>query len=187
MRLEERVITIPQKIIPEFQTNKVFFIAEDGKEFDNIKDCTAYEYKQKKKSSKVYNTRITEDNNHERLETLEGYTMTLFYISSLEDIEELESINAIKTYAPSRYTICKFGEKAKDFKYDITCCDFELYGFGWYMVYWKKVNHMYSVDICFIKNFNNYITSKTKEIKDYNKQIVNIITNQEKEGDFNNG
>ncbi len=187
MRLEERVITIPQKIIPELQTNKVFFIAEDGKEFNNSKECEAYEYELKKKNSKVYNTCILEDSNHERLKTLDGYAMTLFYISCLDDIKELESINVIKTYDPTRYTIYKYGDKAKSFKYDITYCDFELYGFGWYIVYWKEIAGIYAVDMCFVKNYNNYITTKTKEIEDYNKHIVSIITGQGKEGDFNNG
>lgn len=187
MRLEERIVTIPQKIIPELQTTKVFFIAEDGKEFDTSKKCEAYEHELKKKNSRVYNTRISEDSNHERLETLDGYTMTLFYISCLDDIKELKSIGVIITYEPTKYTIYKHGDKAKDFKYDITYCDFELYGFGWYMVYWKETEYLYSGNMCFVKNYNNYITTKTKEIEDYNKHIVSIIIGQEKEGDSNNG
>lgn len=171
-----KTIIVPEKVIPEHPKNITKYIAFDGTEFEDSFRCKRYEQDLNMKKEKVIQSCI------------EGYGVTdfeednnirLYYISSLEDIKKLENFGIIETYKPNVLTIQKYGDKAREYSFDIIRCDFELFGPGWYMIYWIDGGDYPST--CCIKSFKNYIETIEKSLKEYSNRMNLLIENKEKE------
>lgn len=136
-----KIIT-EEKTIPAKTYTETKYIASDGKEFFDKKQCLNHERYLEIMSHPVYTTCFETT----RFFDLDDYAK-LYYFSSLEDLE---------------FFVATSVETASGHYKDTT--DFEKYGAGWYLVYSIDSDyHTYT----YIINYDNYVKECETEFENW--------------------
>lgn len=129
------------------------YVAFDGTEFCQEKDCLKYENTLKIKNHPIYTTAIRDVDKF-----YDGNVAALYYISSKDDYDFFKESQDIDV------------EKEHYF-----ISDFNKYGAGWYLYYIE--DECYGPDYKYLKNYDAYEKMLESELEEYKTRMRNLINN----------